>query len=175
MKILIYGIGNPGRQDDALGSLLVERMKAAADSPDGDIDAAPDGGYFGPDRTVDFETNFQLNIEDALLVSAYDTVIFADARDTDAENPPEPNSCRITRVAAESPVSFSTHAMNPGGIMALAAELYNARPEAWLLEMPGYSWEPNQALSAGAEDSLECGIEITRETIRRIKSEDHKT
>ena len=29
MTILIYGIGNPGRQDDALGSLLVDAMRDA--------------------------------------------------------------------------------------------------------------------------------------------------
>ena len=60
-KVLIYGYGNPGRQDDALGILLVEKME---------LWAKENGLGF-----IDFDSNYQLNIEDAMAISEYDIVI----------------------------------------------------------------------------------------------------
>ena len=62
---LIYGYGNPGRQDDGLGSALVEALEK----------------WLPPalrSRVV-LDSNYQLNAEDALAISGHDTVIFVDA------------------------------------------------------------------------------------------------
>ena len=59
--ILIIGIGNSGRNDDGLGWKFV------------DIASQTMRGYF------DVEYRYQLQIEDAELVSKYNKVIFADA------------------------------------------------------------------------------------------------
>jgi len=64
-KILVYGYGNPGRQDDALGVLCAKRIKQWAEE------------HFP--GAVDVDMNYQLNIEDAEKISHYDQVIFADA------------------------------------------------------------------------------------------------
>ncbi|MEE8441655.1 MAG: hypothetical protein V3S41_08045 [Spirochaetia bacterium] len=69
MKILIYGIGNPGRQDDGLGALLVEEIQRAVGS------TTPTGA----DHEFSFDANYQLNIEDAEAISRHDIVVFADA------------------------------------------------------------------------------------------------
>ena len=51
-KILVYGYGNPGRQDDGLGVALVEELEqwVATEKIPG----------------LDFDSNYQLNAEDAL-------------------------------------------------------------------------------------------------------------
>ncbi|MCK4515905.1 MAG: hypothetical protein KAU31_11640, partial [Spirochaetaceae bacterium] len=70
LKILIYGIGNPGRQDDGLGALLVEEIQRAA---------IPGASIPGTDHELSFDANYQLNIEDAEAISRHDIVVFADA------------------------------------------------------------------------------------------------
>jgi len=65
MKTLVYGYGNPGRQDDALGILLAERVERWL--------------TMHPVEGVVTDSNYQLNIEDAATIAAFDRVIFADA------------------------------------------------------------------------------------------------
>ncbi|MFL7814309.1 MAG: Ni/Fe hydrogenase, partial [Anaerolineales bacterium] len=65
MQVLVYGYGNPGRQDDGLGIALVDKLEEWASQQ----------GLDG----VQFENNYQLNIEDAEAISGKDLVIFADA------------------------------------------------------------------------------------------------
>src|SRR5271157_2392117 len=64
-RILVYGYGNPGRQDDGAGVLLVEELAAWARS--------------GERPWLTFDSNYQLNAEDALAAADQDVVIFADA------------------------------------------------------------------------------------------------
>ncbi len=64
-KILLYGYGNPGRQDDALGIRFIERMQVWVKEK-------------GLDN-IFFDSNYQLNIEDADTISDYDIVYFVDA------------------------------------------------------------------------------------------------
>ena len=65
MKILFYGYGNPGRQDDGLGICFVEEMEKFV--RDKDI------------SDISFDSNYQLNIEDADTIKNYDLVFFCDA------------------------------------------------------------------------------------------------
>ena len=133
-RLLIYGIGNVGRQDDGLAIRLLERLAAAA---------LPAG--------VTLEAGYQLSIEDALLVSEFDAVLFVDATmDKDA---PAPFSLQPLVPASE--VAFSTHSTSPAGVLALCAELYGRRPRAFLLALPGYEWELREELSVRAQSNLE--------------------
>lgn len=133
-RLLIYGIGNVGRQDDGLGIRLLDRL-AETTLP----------------ACVTLEAAYQLSIEDALLVSEFDAVLFIDATvDKDA---PAPFSLRPLAPAAE--VTFSTHSTSPAGVLSLCAELYGRRPRAFLLALPGYEWELREELSALAQRNLE--------------------
>lgn len=133
-RLLIYGIGNVGRQDDGLAIRLIERLAAAA---------LPDG--------VTLEAGYQLSIEDALLVAEFDAVLFMDA--TVEKDAPAPFSLRPLAPASE--VTFSTHSTSPAGVLALCAELYGRRPRAFLLALPGYEWELREELSARGQRNLE--------------------
>ena len=132
--ILIYGYGNPGRQDDGIGVALVEQLEAWALAE-------------GKGRLV-FDTNYQLNAEDALAVAGCQAVVFVDA----AKEGAAPFEFR--ELAPKNEIAFSTHAMSPESVLALAAELYDARPQAWMLAIRGYEWEPNGRPTAAALSNL---------------------
>lgn len=131
MKILVYGFGNPGRQDDGLGVLLAEHVEQLA----------LDG--------VTADSNYQLNAEDALEMSSHEVVIFVDASYNDVE------PFRFTKLVPAAEVGFSTHAMSPGAVLALCHELYDAHPDTYLLEMKGYEWEMAEGLTDKATANLD--------------------
>ena len=146
LPILIYGFGNPGRQDDGLGPALVEELEAWAQ-------AEKISG-------VAFDSNYQLNAEDALAVAESREVVFVDA----AKEGPAPFEFR--KLAPQKEISFSTHAMSPESVLALADELYGARPPAWLLAIRGESWEPNAAPTAAARFHLAAARDFVQAWLR---------
>ena len=97
-----------------------------------------------------FDSNYQLNVEDALEAAEHDIVIFADASQDQREG------FRFFSLTPSAIVSFSTHAMSPESIIALSFELYGARPNACLLTLRGYEWEPNAAMTAGVRRNIEA-------------------
>ena len=139
-KILIYGFGNPGRQDDGLGNEFVRHMEtwAAEQQPD----------------TFDFDSNYQLNIEDALEISGYEVVVFADA--TIEENV---NDFRLDVLDPEKEiVKYTLHAASPGYILELCQEMYGKKPRTYLLRMKGYEWDLAEGLTKQAEKNLEMAL-----------------
>lgn len=136
--LLVYGYGNPGRQDDGLGVRLVEELEAWAHEQ----------GM----RGVVFDSNYQLNAEDALAVASSREVIFVDAAVEGAE------PFEFRRLVAGRQISFSTHAMPPESILALAEELYNATPPAWILAIRGYAWEVQEPISPQARSNLDAAF-----------------
>jgi hydrogenase maturation protease len=133
-RFLIYGIGNVGRQDDGLGIRVAERVGLGLRIP------------------AVVETGYQLSIEDALLVSKFDLVIFVDA--TLEKGAVAPFSLRPILPASE--IAFSTHEMSPEAVLGLCEELYGARPRAFLMAVPGYEWEIREELSERAQSNLEA-------------------
>jgi hydrogenase maturation protease len=132
--LLIYGYGNPGRQDDGVGIVLVEQIEAWVKAE----------GMTG----VVCDANYQLNAEDALAVAAAAAVVFVDA----TARGPAPFTFK--RLTPQQVISFSTHAMAPESVLALADELYGARPPAWLMGIRGQEWEPNAPLTASAQANV---------------------
>ncbi len=133
-KILIYGYGNPGRQDDGLGNELVRRLESWVSAQ----------GLSG----IEFDSNYQLNIEDAEAILGQDIVVFADASTEDIDD------FALTPVSAESKVSFTTHAASPGYIVQLAKELFGRIPQVYLLHIKGYEWDFKEGISEKASINL---------------------
>ena len=151
-RILVYGIGNPGRRDDGLGPELAGRIEKAA----------------LPGVTVD--ANYQLNVEDALACSSHDLVIFIDA----SKDGPEPFS--FAELAPSRDIAFTTHELSPESVLALSEELYGRLPKAWLLAVRGCDWEIGEGLSeraacnlSGAEAFLENFLYAIMEDSKRRK------
>ena len=135
-SILIYGYGNPGRQDDGLGHALVEKMETWVQ-------------VSGLEDFFKFDSNYQLNIEDAEAVANHDLVIFADASTEEIDD------YILTEVSGDKDVSFTTHAASPGYIVRLCHELFGKSPEVLLLHIKGYEWEFREGLSRKASENLE--------------------
>jgi len=133
-KILVYGYGNPGRGDDGLGPALAGRIESE--------------GREG----VDTECSYQLNIEDSIAVSGYDAVIFADAATgSDA-------SFKCSRLEPSLEISFTTHAMNPGSVLALCEDLFGIHVQAYMVAISGYIWNFGEGISARAVENLEAAL-----------------
>ena len=119
-KILVYGYGNPGRQDDGLGVFLAEKIDAWAKK----------NNY----SEIVTDTNYQLNIEDAYQLNKYDTVIFADA------SIEEINNFLFEPLKPDLNTNFTMHAVSPSFIMGICQEMYGEIPDAFLLHIKGFEW-----------------------------------
>ena len=134
-KILVYGYGNPGRQDDALANQLVDMLQ--------------DWIQKNKIEGVATDSNYQLNIEDAEIISHYDIVFFADAS---TENI---NDVLLTEVMPNnSKVEFSMHAVSPAYVLDLCGKMYNKTPKTFLLHIKGYEWEFMEEMTENAKANL---------------------
>jgi hydrogenase maturation protease len=133
--VLVIGVGNPSRGDDALGPMLAERLEAWL------TEQAVAG--------VEVLSDIQLNIEHALDVEGRRRVLFVDASADGAA----PFACGSVLPARDG--SISTHSVSPQAVMQVCRELGLARPPtAELLAVRGGSFELGDGLSPSAERNL---------------------
>lgn len=133
---LIFGIGNVARQDDGLGWAFIDRLKAIR--------------YY---KKLEMHKFYQLNIEDAELISHKERVLFVDAyKGNDVEH------FKIYRVEAAQMPSFTSHAMSAESVMAMCETLYQKFPECYYLAIRGYEWELQEGLSARARSNLDAAM-----------------
>ncbi|MBT4761755.1 MAG: hydrogenase maturation protease [Bdellovibrionaceae bacterium] len=130
--LLIYGIGNPGRQDDGLGYEFV----CALDESD----------------NYHKHHNYQLNIEDAELISRYKEVIFVDAGKNMTE------VFELNLITAKANVTFSTHGLNAETLVHLCKEIYNKEPKCQLLSIKADHFSMNLGLSPQAQKHLQFAL-----------------
>jgi hydrogenase maturation protease len=136
-KVLVYGYGNPGREDDGLGPLCIEGLEKS--------ECAWVSG-------IELFSNYQLNIEDALLISEKDLVIFVDATREDIRD------FSFNEVRPASRMSFFTHGLTAEDVLGLACQLYRRQPKTYLLGIKGYSWEPRERLTQKAQENLQKAL-----------------
>jgi len=145
-KILVYGYGNPGRQDDGLGVLLSEEIEKWATA----------NGI----TNVETDSNYQLNIEDAEEIKDKYLVIFADASIED--------HCEdfiLTEVEASEKAEFTMHSVSPAFVLHLCHNIYKKNPKTYLLHIKGYEWELKEGLTKIAQDNLKKAFNFLKEFI----------
>jgi hydrogenase maturation protease len=134
-KLLLFGYGNPGRGDDGLGPMLVER-----------IDRLRLAG-------VTCLVDMQLLIEHATDLCGFDQIIFVDA-DMSCQEPFE-----FSGVHAEKDDSYTSHALTPAALLHVYQHIrQGAAPAAFLLRIRGYRFELGDTLSAQANNNLAAAI-----------------
>jgi hydrogenase maturation protease len=134
-RVLVYGYGNPARQDDGLGPRCVEAVRAW------DMDG------------VETDANYQPQIEDAVDVASHAVVVFVDA----ATAGPAPFA--FAPLAPCEGAGFTTHRVEPGELLAMAESLFGAAPSAFLLGIRGYDFAGfAEGLSGPAEDNLRAAL-----------------
>ena len=130
-KTLVIGIGNTGRRDDGLGWRFLDLLNGL------------------PDFMGDLEYRYQLQIEDAALVSTYDEVIFVDATQEELDS-----GYALHQLEKKPFSSYTSHAIPPSHILSLCSDLYNKDPKAYLLAIRGYEWGLMLGLSDRAEENM---------------------
>ncbi len=153
-KILVFGIGNPGRGDDGLGPTFVERLRGRS-STDAEFKNSAAAG------ACDLEFRYQLNVEDAHTIKDHDLVIFADATTTGEE------LATVTEIFPSDTIAFTTHRMSPAAVLALCHELFGRAPKAYTLAIRGYDWDIGESLSERAERNLALAMELFHELVGR--------
>jgi hydrogenase maturation protease len=142
-KILVYGYGNPGRQDDGMGVILAEMLEQWA----------KENGY----ANIEVETNYQLNIEDSDIISDKDFVLFIDASMEQIED------IIYTKVTPDnSSIEFTMHAVSTSFILDMCNKLYGKSPETYLLHIKGYEWELAEGITEKALVNFEKALEFAK-------------
>jgi len=158
--ILVFGYGNPSRGDDALGPLLIERLRRLQ--------------ALGQLAGVDLLTDFQLQIEHLLDLLGRERVIFVDAAlglsasyqllpveiaqpqvRSEAQRAPALQVQDAAKIQPEPRVlSWTSHRLTPGALAHLFSALYGEPPQLELLAIGAEAFELGAALSARAERNL---------------------
>ncbi len=150
-SILIYGYGNPGRQDDGLGVFLAQRIENWKNE------------IHGADITTD--SNYQLNIEDAAAIAQYNIVIFIDASKEDI-------TCfKYDKVIPSSKVEFSMHSVSPAFVLNLSQQIHEKVPDVYLLHLKGYQWEFMKEITEEAQRNLEIAEAFLKQKIKEYLGE----
>jgi len=132
--VLVFGWGNPGRGDDALGPLLVERVEAM-NLPG-----------------VECLTDFQLQIEHALDLKGRQRVLFVDASVDTA-------TIATTRIEPHRDATFSSHAMSPQSVLQTYQDIEkSAPPPCLLLAIGARSFELGDPLTTDAAANLDAAL-----------------
>lgn len=141
-KILIIGIGNSGRQDDGLGWKLLDFLNVQTL------------------ENIELIYKYQLQIEDADLISSYDRVIIVDAVKHKVDNGFYFKECKPS-----SKFNFTTHELDPETILFLANNLYFKYPHVFILGIEGIKWNLRIGLSEEANINLEKAKDFLIEKI----------
>ena len=141
MRTLLIGIGNGSRGDDALGWLFLNEIEEK------------DPGRF------DLEYRYQLQVEDADLISKYERVLFVDATEEHL-----PDGFIIKKCEPANSYYFSSHLQSPEAVLYLSRTLYPQTPEAFVIPIKGHKWELGEPLSPEASEHLEKALESFRVT-----------
>jgi len=126
--LLVLGVGNPSRGDDALGPALLEVLREQG---------VEQGG------AVELLTDFQLQVEHLLDLEGRRAVLFVDAA-----WPGTGPGTGLEPIVADSGAPLSSHALRPQAVLrAFSRVLGRAPPPAWQLAVEGAAFELGATLS----------------------------
>ena len=101
----------------------------------------------------DLEYRYQLQVEDADLISKYDRVVFVDATED-----PLDEGFAINRCESAGSYYFSSHLQSPETVLYLSKTLYPETPEAFVVPIRGYRWGLGEKISRRAADHLKKAL-----------------
>ena len=144
-KSLIIGIGNCGRTDDGLGWAFLDKIKERLHG------------------NIDHVYRYQLQVEDAELISHYGTVYFVDAHTQSWEDGYTYGRCR-----PRANHGFSTHELEPETVVYLAETLYNKTPDTFVLGISGVGFDLKIGLTREGEANLSKALDFFNEKILHL-------
>lgn len=137
--LVMFGIGNCGRNDDGLGWAFLDQINK-------------DGAFPGQ-----LEYRYQLQIEDAALIRDAGQVVFVDSCQGIL-----PGGFSWEPCEASPEFEFTSHVLAPQAVLFLCQDLYGKKPAADLLKIQGVAWELKNGMSAQAHKHLESALRFFR-------------
>ncbi len=139
-KLLLFGYGNPGRGDDALGPELIWRIAQMHLAG------------------VECQNDMQLQVEHVTDLADCDRVMFIDADMSCAE------PFDLSGIKPEKDGSYTSHAMTPTALLHAYRQVYGKdAPPAFLLRIRGHDFELGDPLSDKASANLEAATKLVIE------------
>jgi len=143
--ILIFGVGNESRGDDALAPLLLRSLECW-------VEAARRG------EQVELIEDYQLQVEHVTDLIGRSAVLFVDA-DVSCIEP-----FHFSEIAAEKDSSYTSHVMTPFALLHTYRQVYGMdAPPTFLLRIRGYDFGLGNPLSDKAAANLEAATEWMHE------------
>lgn len=134
--ILVFGVGNESRGDDALGVLALRSLQQV----------------FADNVDIEFIETYQLQIEQALDMVDREQVLFIDA----GTNMSAPWQFYPGRVRDER-TPFS-HALSPDALLVTYRQIQGDPPPAQVMRICGEDFELGHALSHAASENLQVAL-----------------
>ena len=135
--ILLFGIGNPSRGDDAIGPLAIEQLQVFELSG------------------IELLTDFQLQVEHALDLVGRREVVFIDAAASGAE------PFRLEPVFPAANNTAMTHALSPAAVLEAFERVMDVPlPDVFSLAVRGYEFELGTAMSSAAAANLDAAVRM---------------
>lgn len=148
--VLVFGIGNESRGDDALAPLLVRDLEEWARAA-------------GLDGRVELMEDYQLQVEHVTDLQGRIAVLFVDA-DVSCDAP-----FHFSEIDAGHDNSYTSHAMTPFALLHAYRQVYGTdAPACHLLRVRGYGFELGEALSPEASDNLAQAVAQARSWLADI-------
>ncbi len=142
-SVVVLGWGNVTRTDDALGPLLMERVRRARL------------------RHVTLVEDFQLQIEHALDLQGHALALFADA----GFGSPAPFA--FYRTEPRAGTAYSSHKLAPEAVLDIYQRvLGETAPPAFVLSVAGEDFSVGDALSPAAAQRLELASDFLLQLLR---------
>ncbi len=141
---MIYGYGNPGRQDDGLGARFVELVEKWIEEE--------------KLENISTDCNYQLNIEDAAVIAEYDTVIFIDASVVE-----DVEQFRLETIQPNTAtIEFTMHAVSTAYVVDLCRKIYGKTPEAYVLHIKAYEFDFKEELTTKAAENMLAAFDFLK-------------
>lgn len=139
--LLVLAVGNRSRGDDALGPLLLDRLRAA----DAELSGA-----------VELIEDFQLQVEHALDVQGREAVLFVDASRLPVEG-----GARLSEVCAARHADITTHALTPPAVLDVYERVTGlSAPPSAVLAISGTDFELGRGPGCTALGHLERAVAL---------------
>ncbi|MBI5753108.1 MAG: hydrogenase maturation protease [Hydrogenophilales bacterium] len=136
-KLLLFGYGNPGRGDDALGPELIGRIAQLHIAG------------------VECQNDMQLQVEHVTDLAACSQALFIDADMSCAE------PFDFSELTAEKDDSYTSHAMTPTALLHAFRQVYGKNaPPAFLLRIRGHDFELGDPLTGRAAANLDAAAKL---------------
>ncbi len=135
---LVIGYGNDLRSDDGVAHEVVRRVERLRL------------------KGVVCKTFHQLTPDLADLIKGFPKVVFVDAMQA-----AQCGAVNVSRLECEGPLQVSdAHASSPQYLVRLAFELYQARPQAWMITIPATNFDFGESFSPTALEG--CALAVAK-------------